>query len=378
MSKTQITRALFLIQLPPPIHGASVMNQSVYHAISTDSQFETRLISLNFARDLADLQKVRLGKVFKAFAILFRLIWQLLTFRPSTVYFSMVPLNFVLIRDALYLLIIKLLLPKGKYVLHFHRSGLIEYSNKWGLNWFYRILFRGCDIVHLSEGLVRKEILPLKLQATRVHVIPNFISNSEPTERNKAERDPNCILFLSNLLPHKGFDKLVQAFALLTDEYPQLRLTIAGQPQNLKVESDLRDMVRTLNLSDRVQIVGFVDREKKRMLLESASILVLPSEREYFPLVILEAMMAGVAVIASERENLSSIFVDKKEILFIDRLTPDSIAESIKLMIENPQMSDEISIGGNRKANQLQHESLNKIKTVLCFIRNEDKQNELD
>ncbi len=377
MSKTRKTRALFLIQLPPPIHGASVMNQSVFNAISSDTQFETRLIGLSFARDLADLQKVRFGKVVRAFTILFRIIWQLLSFRPHTVYFSIVPLNFVLIRDALYLLIIKLLLPKGKYVLHFHLSGLIEYSNKWGLHWFYRILFRGCDIIHLSEGLVRKEILPLKLHNTRVHIIPNFITSPELFERKEVERDPNHIIFLSNLLPHKGYDKLVLAFALLKNDYPQLRLTIAGQPQNLKVESDLRDMVSTLNLSERVQIVGFVDKEKKRMLLERVSMLVLPSEREYFPLVILEAMMAGVAVIASGRENLSGIFVDKKEILFIDNLTPDSIAESIKLMIENPQIREKISIGGNRKANQVQHESLNKIQTVLCSIRDEGKQNEL-
>src|SRR5690554_2520971 len=124
MPKQTKTRVLFLVQLPPPLHGASTMNQSVFNAISTDNQFETRLISLSFARDLADLQKVRFGKIVKAFAILFRLIGQLLTFRPHTVYFSMVPLNFVLIRDAIYLLTIKILSPKSKYVLHFHRSGL--------------------------------------------------------------------------------------------------------------------------------------------------------------------------------------------------------------------------------------------------------------
>lgn len=362
-------RVLFLIQLPPPLHGASLMNRQVYEAVCIDSKFSTKLIKLNFAKDLADLQRVRLGKIGKAIKILLHLIVQLAVFRPTTIYFSMVPLNYVLYRDAIYLIAIKLIAPKARYVLHFHRPGLIEYCNKWKLSWLYRRLLKGCDIIHLSEGLVRKEIDPLNLVNTRVHIIPNFICNPGPLNRKELEKDANHILFLSNILPHKGYDRLVQAFALLRDDYPQLRLTIAGQPQNPSVEKTLRDLVGTLNLLDRVQIVGYVDKEKKRLLLESASILVLPSEREYFPLVILEAMMAGVAVIASGRENLSSIFADKKEILFIDNLEPDSIAESIKMLVEKPQLRKNIAGGGRKRAKEVGRESLERIDQLLLSVR---------
>ncbi|MDD2549142.1 MAG: glycosyltransferase family 4 protein [Bacteroidales bacterium] len=365
MPKQTKTRVLFLVQLPPPLHGASTMNQSVFNAISTDNQFETRLISLSFARDLADLQKVRFGKIVKAFAILFRLIGQLLTFRPHTVYFSMVPLNFVLIRDAIYLLTIKILSPKSKYVLHFHRSGLIEYATKWRLKWFYRLLFRRCDIIHLSESLVKKEIEPLNLKNVKIHAIPNFIDDIEPIPEKTISVGHDNILFLSNLLPHKGYNTLVDAFALLEKEYPNLTLTIAGPAPSQNVFIELKNKITTLGLDKKVLVTGKVDGAEKRKLFANATIFVLPSEREYFPLVVLEAMAYGVAVISSSRDNLECYFQDGKEIMYIDAIKPSSIAKHLKKLIDEPDLRNIIASNASLKSKEIQRESVNRLKELL-------------
>ncbi|HCY01254.1 MAG TPA: hypothetical protein DG754_14040 [Bacteroidales bacterium] len=368
MSEQTKTRVLFLVQLPPPLHGASTMNQSVFNAISTDNQFKIRLINLNFARDLADLQKVRFGKVVKAFAIFLRLIWQLLTFRPHTVYFSIVPLNFVLIRDALYLLIIKLLLPKGKYVLHFHRSGLIEYAIKWRLKWFYRLLFRRCDIIHLSESLVEKEIEPLRLVNVRIHAIPNFIDDIEPVPEKTISAGHDNILFLSNLLPQKGYNTLVDAFALLEKEYPNLTLTIAGPAPSQNVFIKLKNKITALGLDEKVLVTGKVDGAEKRKLFANASIFILPSEREYFPLVVLEAMAYGVAVISSARDNLDCYFQDERDILYIDKIEVSSIVKCIKKLIDEPDLRISIASNATFKSKEIQRESSNRLKKLLKAI----------
>lgn len=365
MSKIGKTRVLFLIQLPPPIHGASVMNRSVYNAISSDAQFETRLISLNFARDLADLQKVRFGKVVKAFAILLRLIWQLLTFRPHTVYFSMVPLNFVLIRDAVYLLIIKLLLPKGKYVLHFHLSGLIKFVERWRLKKFYQFLFRKCIIIHLTEGLVKQEILPLNLKNTKVVVASNWVEEINENDY-EIKKSKYSILFFSNLIPSKGYDKVFDAFCKLATTYQDLTLTIAGNPLNQNLYEDLLLKKAQTQFSNRIRVFGTMSGKDKMQLFVEAGIFVLPSEREYFPLVVLEAMMAKTPVITTGRENLDTIFVDNESIIFLDSLEIDEIAKKMQLLIEHKGMRDKISENAYSRVKSLKDESISVIRQVLA------------
>jgi glycosyltransferase involved in cell wall biosynthesis len=366
MQKSEKNRVLFLIQLPPPIHGASVMNQSVYNAIRSDTQFETCLIPLNFARDLNDLQKVRIGKVLKAFAILFKLIWQLLWFRPHSVYFSIVPLNFVLIRDALYLFIVKILSPNGKYVLHLHRPGLIEYANKWRLKWFYRFLFRGCNIIHLSESLIKREIEPLGLINIEIHAISNFIINIKPKAKEENENSCNNILFLSNLLPHKGYNILVDAFALLEKEFPKLTLTIAGPAPSLDVFKKLISKISVLGLDGKIAVVGKVEGEGKNALFAKASVFVLPSAKEYFPLVILEAMYYKIPVITGARRNLECYFEDKKDILYIDDFTPETIAKKISFLFDNPELMTQIAKNGKLQSMRIQNNSIIKIKELLA------------
>lgn len=365
MNKTDENRVLFLIQVPPPIHGASIMNQSVYNAISSDTQFKTRLISLNFARDLDDLQKVRIGKVFKALAILFKLIWQLLIFRPHTVYFSMVPLNFVLIRDAIYLMAIKTFAPKAKPVLHLHRPGLSEYASRWRLKWFYRIIFKKCEVIHLSDSLIAKEITPLNLTSVRVHSIANFIENYSKSSSSKENSINDNILFLSNLLPFKGFFPLVDAMAIITKKHPKLTLSIAGASPNPEITKQLKSKIIDLGLEKRISIHGEVHGEEKQKLYQKASIFVLPSTSEYFPLVILEAMFYKTAVITSAKSSLQCYFKDKRDILYIDNITPEIIAKEISNLLENPNLRKQIAMNGRLKAEEVQLESIFKIKDIL-------------
>jgi len=365
MLERKKTRVLFLVQLPPPLHGASTMNQSVYNAISSDSQFETRLISLNFAHDLADLQKVRFGKVVKAFTILFKLIWQLLYFRPNTVYFSMVPLNFVLIRDAVYLLIIKLLLPKGKYVLHFHLSGLIKFAERWKLKGFYQFLFRRCIVIHLTEGLVKQEIIPLKLKNTKVVVAPNWVEEIQEKDYD-FKKSSNSILFFSNLIPSKGYDKVFDAFCKLAKTCHNLTLTIAGNPVRKDFFEDLLLKKNQVEFSNRIRILGSMSGKDKMQLFLESSIFVLPSEMEYFPLVVLEAMMAKTPVITTGRENLDTIFVDNESIIFLDSLEVEEIVEKLQLLIDDPGKRDLISKNAYARVRILKEESIAVIKEVLA------------
>ena len=101
------------------------------------------------------------------------------------------------------------------------------------------------------------------------------------------------ILGVGRLTPQKGFDRLVRAFAPVAAAHPEWTLRICGNgPRRVP----LRHLVRRLALATRVQRPGAVERIDKEMT--RASVYVLSSRFEGFPMVLLEAMSMGLAIVS--------------------------------------------------------------------------------
>lgn len=362
--KTTPIKILFLIQTPPPVHGASIMNCSVFEHFAQTPDYHCQLIPLDFARDLADLRVFRLGKVFKAIKIFFILSYKLITFRPSKVYFSIVPHGYVLLRDSIYLFTIKILRYRATPILHLHCPGLVEYRKKHNLDWFYRFLFRRCTIIHLTQDLLEKEIGTLSLKKVKNIVVHNIVQNYYRSNFH-ITRDRYNVLFLANLLPNKGYDLMVKAMAILKDKFPKISLSLAGAIPNRIIEDLLINLISELELYDRISVLGKVDGEMKQQLFEKASIFVLPSTLEYFPLTILEAMSNKLSVITSCRSSLSSIFEDKKHILYLDYLSPQAIADKIELLLVDDALREKISTEGFERCSEVQKNSIKILERIM-------------
>lgn len=103
------------------------------------------------------------------------------------------------------------------------------------------------------------------------------------------------VLGVGRLLPRKGFDRLVDAFALACDEHPELELRLVGTGPE---RDNLQSRARALGLH-RVELAGFVDQPHLAEVYADSDIFVFPSLQEEFGFVLLEAMAAGLACIAS-------------------------------------------------------------------------------
>ena len=104
-----------------------------------------------------------------------------------------------------------------------------------------------------------------------------------------AAQDALRVAAICRLVRQKGLDVLLQAMV----EVPEVRLTIAGSGE---LESDLERLVAELGLTERVELVGWVDPIS---VLGRVDAVVLPSRNEGLPLVLLEAMHTGLPVIAT-------------------------------------------------------------------------------
>lgn len=131
-----------------------------------------------------------------------------------------------------------------------------------------------------------------------VHVIPNGYSPAAPLGLPKRK----LVLVVARLFPRKGVQRFIEA---LHDLDPSWEYVVAGDGPymgELKAQA-----ARTLA---PVRFVGFVDPQTLRTYYEQARILVFPSIRENFPMVLLEAMDAGCAVITTDAEGCGEVVGD--------------------------------------------------------------------
>ena len=106
---------------------------------------------------------------------------------------------------------------------------------------------------------------------------------------------PNLILFLGHLEAEKGVYDLLDAVARVRAAVPDLRLVCAGDGDRIGVAH----YAERLGIADAVKFTGWVGPSGKRALLEHAAVFALPSYEEALPVSLIEAMSAGVPVVAS-------------------------------------------------------------------------------
>ncbi|MBG0776941.1 MAG: glycosyltransferase family 4 protein [Desulfovibrionaceae bacterium] len=139
-----------------------------------------------------------------------------------------------------------------------------------------------------------------RLLPERVHVIANPVLPPEPaapgTPGTSGTSGP-YIAAMGRLVPQKGFDMLLAAFARLAATHPEWRIAIIGGPRGDGAEAEeLHRLAEELRIADRVTWCGQVANPAP--LLAGASIFALPSRFEGFPNALTEAMACGTPVVA--------------------------------------------------------------------------------
>lgn len=116
---------------------------------------------------------------------------------------------------------------------------------------------------------------------------------------------PRVIGATGRLAKQKGFDILIRAFGAVRDRFPDAYLVIAGEGHERK---SLTELIGRLGLSDSVSLPGFVNDIDA--FYRSLTIFALPSRFEGMPNALLEAMAAGVPVVASQVSGVAELLVD--------------------------------------------------------------------
>jgi glycosyltransferase involved in cell wall biosynthesis len=146
------------------------------------------------------------------------------------------------------------------------------------------------------------------LPPERVTVVENGI-DLPPLEGERVSRDDDQIrvLFLSSLYRRKGVLVFVEAMAIATRRQPALRAIVAGDWPDLETQEETLKLVSSLGIEPAVTFAGMLEGPQKSRVFRSADIFCFPSQIvEGQPLVVLEAMAAGLPIASSGRPPMPS------------------------------------------------------------------------
>lgn len=209
--------------------------------------------------------------------------------------------------------------------------------------------------VHVFSDTVADEVRArCKVSADRVVRIYPGIAASARADAAPGDADAGRIragaaryvLALGTVEPRKNLPRLVQAFDRVADHDAEVRLVVAG-PDGWGAEAFASAVDATRH---RAQItrLGYVDDDARRDLLAGASVLAYPSLDEGFGHPPLEAMLAGVPVVAARAGALPEVLGDAA--LLVDPTSVDALADALTAVLTDPGTATRLTTAGAARA----------------------------
>lgn len=300
-------RILFILHLPPPIHGAAMMGKYIQESELINSSFDCFCINLATAGSLSDIGHVSLEKLLKYLLLLRYISHVVKEIRPELVYITPNAGGKAFFKDFI---VVQMLKSMGcKIIAHYHNKGVSAYQSKWIYNFLYKRFFSNLKVILLAENLYKDIAKYVKRED--VYICPNGIPSSckEEMEARRNNVIPH-LLFLSNLLISKGVIVLLDALKILKEkEYTFVCQFIGGETAEINAVQFFEE-VNKRELSDLVTYVGRKVREEKEAFFRQADIFVFPTYYETFGLVNLEAMEYKLPVISTNEGGIPDIVKD--------------------------------------------------------------------
>ncbi|WKD85554.1 GalNAc-alpha-(1-_4)-GalNAc-alpha-(1-_3)-diNAcBac-PP-undecaprenol alpha-1,4-N-acetyl-D-galactosaminyltransferase [Polaribacter huanghezhanensis] len=237
----------------------------------------------------------------------------------------------------------------------------------------YTFLFlnaaKNTHVISISKAVEKHVVKKLKVPKERSHVLKNAISPKEIEKKNKL-KDTIRLLFVGRLEKQKSVETLLKAIAILKNKQlkKEFKLTIVGDGS---LRKELKLLSKKLKINHLVTFKG--EQKDVDAYYSISDIFILPSIFEGFGIVIIEAIRAKVAVIASNIEGPAELIDNGKNGLLFPVKNEKILANKIELLIINDAKREELIDNGYKTFTKHDHidTSVKKLNNLYLNVYNQ-------
>ncbi|MHA1381256.1 MAG: glycosyltransferase [Candidatus Helarchaeota archaeon] len=194
-----------------------------------------------------------------------------------------------------------------------------------------------CPLVLATSKSLKKAILSYGVKSS-IKILPCTVDIDKFKFLPKKKSPPYKILTLCNLIPRKGIDLFLKAVALLNRR--DIEVLIRGEGPQKEM---LFELVKQLELEEIVNFLGFVSEDEKAELFQNCDVFVLPSHKENFGVLLIEAMACGKPVIATRCGGPEDFVIPEVGIL-VPPGNSKIMQDALETMLDKIQIYDSLKI----------------------------------
>lgn len=367
MNKSNI---LFLLHLPPPLHGASSVGTQLKNCDLIKSRFNATFFNISTSKSLNNY------KFFSFFIFLKKLIYILrLTYKtkPDLIYYTITSKGIAFLKDFITLYLIKS--NKRKIVLHFHNKGVSSNKN-YIFHIMYKYIFENFHIILLSKRLfydIKKYKLKKSISfCSNGLSFKHFNNSSKPISNSKFD-----FLFLSNLIKEKGVIDFVKACNELKKQVGSgFSAAIVGNAADVSFE-ELKMSILNYDLCENIKVLGPLFGVEKMNVFNNSKIFVFPTFYHYecFPLVILEAMFFKMPIISTSEGAIKDLLIDNYNGLITNKNDYMQLCSKMRSLLNDSKKQEIMSKNSyNHYVNNFTEKHFyNNILSIINKILNYEK-----
>lgn len=250
--------------------------------------------------------------------------------------------------------IFKKLHLKVKYLLTLQSGDSDQFISQrtWWWKGIYQKIYQDPDYIQSISNFLIDRARKYGFQGENIQLVPNGVDIQNFTKKLSEEEievkkeklgikaEEKVIISLSRLAMKNAMNDLIDSLKYLPEEY---KLVICGIGP---LENTLKAQVKELGIESRVIFAGFVDYQDLYKYLNIADVFCRPSLSEGLGNVFLEAMAAQVPVIATPVGGIPDFLKDNQTGLFCEVSNPSSIAQKVKLLMENNELRENVIQNG--------------------------------
>lgn len=211
----------------------------------------------------------------------------------------------------------------------------------YGAEWFSKRYCNSCDLVIVPSSQMAREVFSYRVK-TPIAIIPTGVALSQFDGKNESKfrkkmgfsAAEKILLYVGRLADEKNIDFLLQVFARIEPEFPNIHFVIAGAGPAL---AKLKELAFQLHIGGKTHFLGYIKGNLLRDCYAAADLFLFASVTETQGLTVLEAMAAGVPVVAVGRMGIKDI-LERQAGGIMTEPDEEEFYQAVLKMLKDPDM----------------------------------------